>query len=240
MDQYLHDENGRRLSPRERLDRLRKPFADQTVVDAAPVAAQSLAERQAARKAQDELGREIAAEVRRLADEAKPATNPYVARIVEIERMMEYADPSQRQSLGGRLTALKKAAAGWEAEKAAAERKAAFDANPSIRLMRENAEALRQSPQACYPDVRRESIDLCLAIANAQFDSPEIQASKYWAAVRELEEQQRAAEAAKFQQETDTSAQQSANYQAQKQRLADADARVVHAQKMGGGSDAAE
>ena len=232
MDNYLHDENGRRLTPRERLDRLRKPFADQTIKTEVPGG--TLAERQQQRKAQAEMGREIAADVQRAADELKPAVNPFAVRVAAVEQEMGYAPPHLRQSLGGRLTALRKAAAQWEADKAAAERKAAFDTNPSIQLMRENAEALERSAHVAYPDVKRESIDFALAVAkSSSFDKPDDQASKYWHAIYALDDQQRAAEAVRMQAATDKAAQASLEFQQQKAKLAEAEQRAANAAKMG-------
>jgi hypothetical protein len=91
---YLHDPaTGRRLTQRERMERLRKPFADQTVPQGAP--AGTLAERQQQQKTQDALQREIAEQVAAKAAENRPAVNPFAARVADLEARLKWAAPHE-------------------------------------------------------------------------------------------------------------------------------------------------
>ena len=141
---YMHDPaTGRKLTARERLDRLRTPFADQTIVDAAPVAAQSLAERQKQRKAADEMAREVAAKVAAKAAENLPPVNPFAARAAELQAKLETVAPHERASYERRLSLFVQEAERWAAERAAEARRASFLADPGIVTMGENAAADR-------------------------------------------------------------------------------------------------
>jgi hypothetical protein len=236
---YMHDPaTGRKLTARERLDRLRTPFADQTIVDAAPVAAQSLAERQKQRKAADEMAREVAAKVAAKAAENLPPVNPFAARAAELQAKLETVAPHERASYERRLSLFVQEAERWAAERAAEARRASFLADPGIVTMGENAAAIERSHAHLLPDCSADEVAYVLAIAKSDaFATPAEQTAAYWAAARELQERQYAREDERLAAATDKAAGVAADFQQQKSRRDEAAARVAHATKMEGGGN---
>jgi hypothetical protein len=228
---------GKPFTRAERLARLDDRFADQTIPQGAPPG--TLAERQQQRKAQSELQREIAEQVAAKAAESRPAANPFAAHVAELESRLKWAAPHEVGGIERRLGMFREQAEQWAAERAAEVRRAAFKADPAISNLLEHAEALERSHKVSHPDVAAEDVAFVLALASSDaFATPGEQSAAYWQAVRVMEEKQAAAEAARMQDATSKALAASAEYQAQRQRLTEAEQRAAHSAKMeGGGSE---
>jgi hypothetical protein len=233
--EYLtNPETGKLLTRAERLARLDTRFSDQTVPQGAP--AGTTAERQAARKAQTELKREIAERIDAKAAESRAATNPFAARVADLEARLKWAPPMDVAGIERRLTMFRSEAEQWAAERAAEEKRAAFRADPAIANLSEHAGALERSYAASHPDVSADDVAFVLALAKSDaFATPGEQSAAYWGAVRALEERQAAAEAEKLQDAMNKSQAAAADFRAQRQRLTEAEQRAAHSASMEGG-----
>jgi len=232
MHNYLHDESGRRLTRAERLARLDKRFADQSPVTL-PVPSGTLAERQQQRHETSLLQAEIAQQIAEQATANKPAANPYAGRIADLQSQLPWAIPSEKGAIERRLSAMQKAAAEWEAERAKAERRATFEASEDFTRMKTHYEAFTNSRELVHPDLTDADVLMLTAIATSDaYNSPAAQASAYFAQVSKCEALQASREAERLAAAEQVAAKASTEYAAQKARTDAANQRLA---ELGGG-----
>lgn len=235
MHNYLHDDDGRRLTPAERLQRLRKQFADQTLQTAVPNG--TLAERQKQRHETSLLQQEIAAKIKSDAAADKPVTNPWAARVADLEAKLQWALPHERGGIERRLTLFKQEAAKWEAAKAVSERRAAFEASPDFQRVQDFHASFMKSRELVHPDLTEADVLLLRAIAtSADYPTPAAQAAAYFEAVIKVETLQRDREAARLAAAEQVAVKATTDLQQQKARTDAADQRLAD---LGGSDDKA-
>lgn len=234
MRQYLtNPATGKPYSRAERLALLDTRFADQTIRTEVPSG--TLAERQDARHKTSLLQQEIAQQLSQDQAANQPKANPYASRIAALVAELEWAIPSAKNGLELRLSALRKAAAEYEADKATAERRATFEASPDAQRVSTHYDAFMKSRELVHPDLTEADILMLRAIASSDaYATPADQASAYFAQVSKCEALQCQREAERLGAAEQAAVKASTDFAAQKARTDAANARLAEL----GGSDA--